>query len=94
MRQLRTAHGVSLTAAARTAGVSKGHLSNVGFYEETYDGDGQLWSTYVETVAAPRRRQERTAHPAYPIAGDESAFVADVTVPDGTVMPPGRSGCG
>ncbi|MBE1500109.1 transcriptional regulator with XRE-family HTH domain [Amycolatopsis lexingtonensis] len=101
MRHLRTANGASLTAAALAAGVSKGHLSNVergrdspswdliDFYEEAYGGDGQLWSAYVETVAGPRQRRPQVTHPAYPIAGDESAFVADVTVPDGTVMPPG-----
>jgi transcriptional regulator with XRE-family HTH domain len=102
MRHLRSAGQATLTAAARAAGVSKGHLSNVergrdtpswnlvAFYEETYGGDGQLWSAYVETVAGPRRRRDAwRQHPAYPIAGDEAAFVTDVTVPDGTVMPPG-----
>lgn len=102
MRHLRIANEVTLTAAAHAAGVSKGHLSNVergrdtpswdlvAFYEETYGGEGHLWSAYVETVAGPRRRPEaRSDRPGYPLDGDESTFVADVTVPDGTVMPPG-----
>lgn len=104
MRHLRAAHGITLTAAAVAAGVSKGHLSNVervrdapswelvAFYEETYAGDGQLWSTYVEVVAAPRRRPPPLPEnrPRYPIDGNGSAFVTDVTVPDGTVMSPGQ----
>ncbi|GLY38252.1 hypothetical protein Amsp01_042760 [Amycolatopsis sp. NBRC 101858] len=47
-------------------GIGKGLLSNVErgrdapnwdlvtFYEEADSGDGQLWSTYIEVVAAPR----------------------------------------
>lgn len=103
MRHVRSASGMSLTAASRAAAVSKGHLSNVelgrdcpswelvAFYEDHFGGDGQLWSTYVEVVAGPRRRQrqEQPQVPHYPLPGDESAFVADITVPDGTVMPPG-----
>ncbi|MFJ7211525.1 NBR1-Ig-like domain-containing protein [Amycolatopsis sp. NPDC098790] len=101
MRHLRTANDVTLTAAARAAGVSKGHLSNVergrdtpgwnliDFYEAAYGGDGHLWSAYVETVTGPRRRRDSRHGTCYPIPGDESSFVADVTVPDGTVMPPG-----
>lgn len=104
MRHLRAAHGATLTAAATAAGVSKGHLSNVergrdapsweliAFYEQAFAGDGQLWSTYVEVVAAPRRppTRRREDRPRYPIAGDQAAFVTDVTIPDGTIMPPGH----
>ncbi|MET8848486.1 NBR1-Ig-like domain-containing protein [Amycolatopsis sp. NPDC004625] len=104
MRHLRSAHGATLTAAATAAGISKGHLSNVergrdapswdliAFYEEAYSGDGQLWSTYVEVVAAPRRHTppQLGDQQKYPIAGDEATFVADVSIPDGTVMSPGQ----
>ncbi|RSN31388.1 hypothetical protein DMC61_14670 [Amycolatopsis sp. WAC 04169] len=103
MRHLRTAHDVSLTEAAQQAGVSKGHLSNVergrdtpsweliDHYENAYAGDGQLWSTYVAAVTRPRRPQPNEhGRPAYPVAGDSGTFVADVSVPDGTVMAPGQ----
>ena len=103
MRHLRTAQGTTLTAAATAAGVSKGHLSNVergrdapswelvAFYEQAYAGYGQLLSTYVDVVAAPRRPAPRRGDgPSYPLAGDQAEFVTDVTIPDGTIMPPGH----
>jgi transcriptional regulator with XRE-family HTH domain len=103
MRFLRQGAGATLDDVAHALGTSKGHLSNtergrdrpsvdiIAFYEERFHGDGQLWSTYVESLTSPRPRQRaRNAdRPSYPIAGDASSFVADITVPDGTVMPPG-----
>src|SRR3977135_3448022 len=102
MRFLRQAAGASLDEVARSHGTSKGHLSNaergrdrpsvdiVAFYEEHFHADGQLWSTYVESLTSPRPRQRAgaAAPSPYPLVGDASSFVADITVPDGTVMPP------
>lgn len=103
MQYLRTSAGMSLTQAAGLLETTKGHLSNiengrsrpsfdiVRFYEEHFHADGQVWSAYVESLTAPRPRQRRSTvgRPPYPMPGDTSTFVADVTVPDGTVMPPG-----
>jgi len=103
MRRVREAAGVGLSEVARAAGVDKGHLSHVehgrdrpswnlvAYYEESFDGDGQLWSAYVEVCTAPRARVHSRAPgepPRYPLPGDRSEFVDDVTIPDGTVMPP------
>lgn len=101
MRELRQAGGVTLTAAAAGAGTSKGHLSNVErgrdrpswdlvmFYEERFSADGQLWSVFTEASAGPRPRQRVTPEATgYPIPGDASTFVDDVT-PDAVIMPPG-----
>jgi hypothetical protein len=62
----------------------------VAFYEERFNADGQLWAVYIETVAGPRPRQRsgEAKRSGYPLPGDASTFVADIT-PDGTVMPPG-----
>ena len=102
LRDHRKLAGVSLSAAALELGKSVGHLSNVeagrdtpswdivAFYEDRFHADGQLWTAYVEVQVGPRPPQ-RTDHrdrPAYPVPGDASSFVADVTVPDGTIMPP------
>jgi transcriptional regulator with XRE-family HTH domain len=102
MRELRRAVGMSLTDAAQAAGTSKSHLSHVetgrdrpswelvAFYEERFNADGQLWTAYIEAVAGPRPRQRSSqAKPSgYPLPGDASTFVADIT-PDGVIMPPG-----
>jgi transcriptional regulator with XRE-family HTH domain len=99
---LREAAGMTLTDAARLLGISKGHLSSVEhgrdrprtriveFYEEQFHGDGQARGLYVAAVTAnrPPQRQALADRPPYPIPGDASTFVADVTVPDGTIMPP------
>lgn len=102
MRELREAGGMSLTGTAQATGTSKGHLSHVesgrdrpswelvAFYEERFNADGQLWAAFVEAVAGPRPRQRssRAAVGGYPIPGDASTFVDDIT-PDAIVMPPG-----
>ena len=104
MRELRQAVGMSLTGTAQAAGTSKSHLSHVergrdrpsgelvAFYEERFNADGQLWTAYIEVVAGPRPQQRQRSSPAdatrYPLAGDASTFVADIT-PDGVIMPPG-----
>jgi transcriptional regulator with XRE-family HTH domain len=102
MRELRQAAGMSLTGTAQAAGTSKSHLSHVetgrdrpgwelvAFYEDRFSADGQLWTVYIETVAGPRpRRRPGEAKPSrYPLPGDASTFIADIT-PDGVIMPPG-----
>jgi len=102
MRELRQATGLSLTSCARAAGTSKSHLSHVetgrdrpswelvSFYEKHFSADGQLWAVYIEAVAGPRpqQRSARAQPGRYPLPGDASAFVADIT-PDGVIMPPG-----
>lgn len=104
MRSLRRGAGVSLRDAARRAGFSHTSLANaesgrdrpgekiIAFYEEEYGADGVLWSAYVAAKVprfddAPRGDEELNP---YPIEGDASEFVADVTIPDGTVMRPGH----
>lgn len=103
MRSLRRAADVTLSEAARAVQASRGHLSHVeagrdrpgwdivAYYEEHFHGEGVLWSQFVavSTVSQPQRRG--LAPPdgtRYPIEGDRSEFVADLTIPDGTVMPP------
>jgi transcriptional regulator with XRE-family HTH domain len=102
MRELRQAGGMSLTGTAQAAGTSKGHLSHVecgrdrpswelvAFYEERFNADGQLWTAFVEVVAGPRPRQRssQAVSNRYPLPGDASTFVADIT-PDAVIMPPG-----
>lgn len=67
----------------------------VAFYEEAYPRDGQLWSTYVEVVAAPRRLTPPLLgdRPKYPIAGDKGTFITDVTIPDGSAAAPKQWPC-
>jgi transcriptional regulator with XRE-family HTH domain len=100
MRELRRAGGMSLASTAEAVGTGKSHLSHVecgrdrpswelvAFYEERFNADGQLWTAFIELVAGPRPRQRLTAVSEYPIVGDESTFVADIT-PDAIIMPPG-----
>jgi len=100
MRELRRAGGMSLASTAKAAGIDKGHLSHVehgrdrpsrelvAFYEELFNADGQLWTAFIELVAGPRPRQRLTPDSGYPLAGDESTFVDDIT-PDALIMPPG-----
>ncbi|HSZ40479.1 MAG TPA: NBR1-Ig-like domain-containing protein [Trebonia sp.] len=102
MRELREACGISLTSAAQASGASKSHLSHVecgrdrpnweivAFYEENFNADGQLWAAFVEVAAGPRPRQRSSRAHAnrYPLPGDESTFIADIT-PDAVIMPPG-----
>jgi hypothetical protein len=104
MRSLRRGAGVSLRDAARRADFSHASLANaesgrdrpgeklIAFYEEECRADGVLWSAYV-AAKVPRvdealRGGEEPG--PYPIEGDASEFVADVTIPDGTVMRPGH----
>jgi transcriptional regulator with XRE-family HTH domain len=102
MRELRQASGASLTDTAQASGASKSHLSHVecgrdrpnweivAYYEENFSADGQLWAAFVEVTAGPRPRQ-RSGQPGggrYPLPGDESTFIADIT-PDAVIMPPG-----
>lgn len=102
LRYLREACGVTLTHTAQQLGVSKAHLSNIergrdrpsakiiGFYDQRYGGYGQAWGLYealiTEGLAPQRLPLDR--QPDYPIPGDALTFVADVTIPDGTVMAP------
>lgn len=102
LRYLRKVAGVSMTATAAQIGVSKGHLSNielgrdrpsgkiVGFYEEQFEGNGQAWGLYEALVTESRAPQRfpRSQQPNYPIPGDASTFVADITIPDGSLMAP------
>lgn len=90
------------TEAARRLGISKGHLSSVEhgrahatagiveFYEEQFHGEGQARGLYNAAKTAPRPPQRRplAERPSYPISGDAATFVADITIPDDTVMPP------
>jgi transcriptional regulator with XRE-family HTH domain len=102
MRELRQTGGMSLTGTAQATGSSKSHLSHVecgrdrpgwelvAFYEERFNADGQLWAAFIEVVTGPRPRQRSGSADAngYPLPGDESTFITDIT-PDGIIMPPG-----
>lgn len=100
MRSLRAGAGLSLADAAQLLGVSKGHLSHVESgrdrpgvrlierYEEVFRADGLLWSAYIaaRTTRSPLPRPDPDHR--YPVPGDAVRFVCDVTVADGTVLPP------
>jgi transcriptional regulator with XRE-family HTH domain len=102
LRYLREVAGMPQAEAARRIGVSPPHISNVEkgrdrpneaivrFYEQQFHGDGQAWGLYIAllTEKQPPRRLPMGKRPNYPIPGDESTFIADVTVPDGMMMPP------
>jgi DNA-binding XRE family transcriptional regulator len=102
LRYLRKTAGMAQGEAARRIGISQTHLSNVehgrdrpsakivGFYEQQFHGDGQAWGLYnaLVTVDRPTQRRPPTDRPPYPIPGDASEFVADITIPDGTIMSP------
>jgi transcriptional regulator with XRE-family HTH domain len=102
MRELRRAGGMTLTGTAQAAKIDKGHLSHVergrdrpsrelvAFYEERFNADGQLWTLFIEAVAGtrPRQRSSQAAASRYPLPGDASTFVDDIT-PDAVIMPPG-----
>ncbi|WAC90218.1 NBR1-Ig-like domain-containing protein [Mycobacterium sp. Aquia_213] len=102
LRYLRKAGGMSQAEAARRIGVSATHLNNVekgrdpangkivAFYEEQFRGDGQAWGLYnaMLTESRPPQRLPMDKRPNYPIPGDASTFVADITIPDGMLMPP------
>lgn len=102
MHYLREVAGLTQAEVARRLGVNRSHIHNiergrdrpstkiVAFYEEQFHGNGQAWGLYEALVTAdrPPRRLPLTDSWPYPIPGDASTFVADLTVPDGTVMPP------
>lgn len=102
LRYLREANGMEQGEAARQIGVSPSHLSNVeagrdpasyrivAFYEDEYGGNGQAWGLYaaMQTESRPPQRKPLGDRPEYPIPGDASTFVADITIPDGTIMAP------
>ena len=103
LRLARKSSGTTLIEMARIAGVSKGHLSHVengrdrpsralvSTYEERFQTDGQLWSAYVEVCTSSQARivEPMTSGTSYPLPGDASEFITDVTIPDGLIMPPG-----
>ncbi|MEC3978150.1 NBR1-Ig-like domain-containing protein [Amycolatopsis sp. H20-H5] len=102
LRYHRKLAGTSLSTVAKALGRSVSHLSNVetgrdrasweviAFYDNNFHADGQLWTAWVEvmTAARPPQRVSPGQRPDYPLAGDAGTFVADVTIPDGTIMPP------
>lgn len=102
LRYLRKVDGMSQAEAARRIGVSQSHLSNVekgrdrpnaaivGFYEDQFHGDGQAWGLYeaLLTEKRPTQRLPLDKRPDYPVRGDASTFVADITIPDGTITRP------
>ncbi len=65
-------------------------------WDRALDAAGLLLALYEDIVADAREQQRRAADdhrdpadaPNYPISGDASEWVCDVTIPDGTVMKP------
>lgn len=64
----------------------------VRFYDETFGGDGMLWSLYQVMVHTPEQNIQRAGGRRPPnvraIEGDSSTFLED-TVPHGSQMDPG-----
>lgn len=102
MKSLRRTSGMSLREAARQASRSPGQVSSaekgrdrpgvelITFYEETFGADGVLWSAYT-AARVSRPDPPVTKNPArYPIDGDASEFIADISIPDGTLVRPGE----
>ncbi|MBF9328447.1 helix-turn-helix domain-containing protein [Mycobacteroides chelonae] len=102
LRYLRKAAGQTATHTAEQIGVSNTHLSNIehgrdrpsakiiAYYEQHFDGHGQAWGLFEALLTAERpvQRFPLSEQPDYPIPGDASAFVADITIPDGTLLAP------
>ncbi|SHR30050.1 Uncharacterised protein [Mycobacteroides abscessus subsp. abscessus] len=102
LRYLRKAAGQTATHTAQQIGVSNTHLSNIehgrdrpsakiiAYYEQHFGGHGQAWGLYEALLTAERpvQRFPLDQRPNYPIPGDESTFVADITIPDGSLMKP------
>jgi transcriptional regulator with XRE-family HTH domain len=102
LRYLRKTEGMAQAETARRIGVSATHLNNVekgrdrpsskivAFYEEHFHGDGQAWGLYnaLLTESRPTQRRPLSDRPNYPMPGDASEFVTDITIPDGTIMAP------
>ncbi len=102
LRYLRKVGGMTQAEAARRIGVSATHLNNVekgrdrpnativGFYEEQFHGDGQAWGLFNALLTETRTPQRLSPdrRPGYPIPGDASTFITDITIPDGTIMAP------
>jgi DNA-binding XRE family transcriptional regulator len=102
LRGLRTNAGATPGEVVAALGITKGHLSNIetgrdlpswkvaAYYEDQFSGDGSVWTAYVAAVLGSRapQRSEASQRPAYPIPGDAAEFIADVTIPDGMILPP------
>lgn len=102
LRYLRKASGMSQAEAARRIGISAQHLNNVEkgrdhpsaaivrFYDDEFHGEGQAWGLYNALLTESRVPQRHVVgeRPNYPIPGDASTFIADITIPDGTLMAP------
>lgn len=102
LHYLRESADMTQAEVARHLGVNRSHIYNVengrdrpstkivAFYEEQFHGNGQAWGLYNALVTAdrPPRRKSLDDPSPYPIPGDASTFVDDVTVPCGTEMPP------
>lgn len=104
MRKLREVHGWTATRTAKEYGRHVSHISRVErgtspptrelvrFYEETFGGDGMLWSLYQVMTHTPEQNLQRAGGRRPPkvraIEGDASTFVED-TIPHGTQMEPG-----
>jgi len=105
MRQLRRVAKVSGADTARRFGCSASHISRVEhgtsrpsrelvqFYEDTFEGDGMLWSLFEVVEHADEQGRRRTGghrpRLVHAEPGDASTFVGD-TIPHGTAMSPGE----
>lgn len=104
MQTLRLAHGVEAKQVAQEFGCSPAHISRVEqgstkpsrelvqFYDDRFEGDGELHSIYEAAIHAPEQERRRFGgkRPQLyrAIPGDASTFVDD-TIPHGTLMEPG-----
>ena len=106
MRKLRETTTWSVRRTAKEFGCDASHISRVErggtppsrdlvqFYEDQFEGDGELHSLMEVVEHAAEQNRRRRAHGKNPkdvhvIEGDASTFVDD-TIPHGSLMAPGQ----
>ena len=106
MRKLRETTTWSVRKTAKEFGCDASHISRVErggtppsrdlvqFYEDQFEGDGELHSLMEVVEHAAEQNRRRKAHGKDPkdvhvIEGDASTFVDD-TIPHGSLMAPGQ----
>lgn len=70
----------------------------VQVWDTALDANNVLNAYYEDLRYEQREQKRRSSHrvptvapPAYPLPGDRSEWIADITIPDGTLMSPGQT---